>query len=95
MSYQGTFKLFEPSFAAFMAEWIDNCSVNEYCECVTIQVPALTLTPSTVDWHLFGKLVQAAVVLLNDAASSVGALVSQNISDLLPAFSGRDVADNE
>ena len=50
---------------------------------------------STVDWHLFGQVVQAAVVLLNDAASSVGALVSKNISDLLPGFSGVDVADNE
>jgi len=78
-----------------MAEQIDNYSVNGYCERVAIQVIALTLIHLAVDWHLFGKLVQAAVVLLNDAASSVGALVSQNISDLLPGFSGGDVADNE
>ena len=45
MSYQGIFKLFEPSFSAFIAEWIDNCSVNGYCECVAIQVATSALTP--------------------------------------------------
>ena len=90
MSYQGTFKLFELSCSASIAEWIDNCSVNACCERHTDTYPFQQSTGT-----FFGQVIQAAVVLLDDATSSVGALVSKNILDLLPGFSGVDVADNK
>ncbi|KAG5652360.1 hypothetical protein H0H81_005262 [Sphagnurus paluster] len=78
---QGAFKLFEPSFTAFAAEWVENCSVNGHFDwhIFGALVQAITALTNAIAASVCGLISEAP---------------REEDKDLFPAFVGGDITDN-
>lgn len=98
LSLAGVFKLYEPAFETFLAEWLENCTVNGRCEPLSflIEICFSLFRSFPVDWNLYAQLVQASVLLLNFISTAVQSLLElSGPRDPLPSFEYNRIGDPE
>lgn len=98
LSLAGVFKLYEPTFEAFLTEWLENCTVNGRCELNILCYLGMIAHGFLflVDWNLYAQLVQASVVLFNCISTSIQSLLElSGPRDPLPSFEYSHISDSE
>jgi len=78
-----------------MSEWVENCSVNGCCKSLAIVLRVISVDAIAVEWGLFGQVLHACVVILNEIARLVFGLITVDAQDIYPELGNDMIADSE